>query len=603
MTDEYLQTDWSQRPATWADWMLDTLAGRTPSLLPLPSASWDGSPWPQAAAPYDISGGILGNVGQEKDAWEVARSGWLNSAPDGSGGILGQLVPPEEDLSTGPSMATSRPGAWNAPMRPIPYLPSGFASPLPTLPAASSGAPVSTTEDVLRTTPAALARGTALAFGGTGDARELAGKGISWALQKAGIEVSPETVQRAKNALRSNPFAALVMTAPTSEDLTEKVETVTGPLYQPQTRVGKYVNSALEFVPGAVIGGPVAGGLRALPGTAFRHGVIPGLASEAAGQATEGTTLEPWARFGAALASGGAADWLAHRSGPRGAAVPPRPVVELPPRPVAGGEVPVAIPGMSERLLPKSSEGKSAGLYEPPAKPQRPFNADYPSGAPTDESGRLVVDTEGRPLRAKHIAGRRVAGGADEGLSPAQVSSIVEEATGSLPQNVSNRMMRGNAGVYRVHYDANDNPLRREIWFNRQLTPKQKELTIGHEAGHMIEEMSAGKNGMSVKGLERELENVYSTLNTGTEHANPRTLPRDHGYSQDEAPYEYVAEAMRAYLANPNYFKTVAPRAAAAIRALVNSHPQLSKLIQFNSIGGLAALGGALGATQNDERL
>ena len=265
-----------------------------------------------------------------------------------------------------------------------------YFSPLPrTPPAAPSGASVSTTEDVLRTAPAALARGTALAFGGTGDARELAGKGISWALQKAGIEISPETVQRAKSAaLRSNPFAALVMSAPTSEDLTEKVESVTGPLYQPQTRVGKYVNSALEFVPGAVTGGPVAGGLRALPGVAFRYGVIPGLASEAAGHATEGTAAEPWARSGAALASGGAAGWLAHRSAPRGAAVPQRPVVEQSPHPAVAGDVPIATPGMSERLLTKSLEGKSAGLYEPPVKPQRPFSADYPSGAPTDASGR-----------------------------------------------------------------------------------------------------------------------------------------------------------------------------------------------------------------------
>ena len=448
---------------------------------------------------------------------------------------------------------------------------------------------------MLRTTPAALARGTALAFGGTGDARELAGKEISWALQKAGIEISPETVQRAKSAaLRSNPFAALVMSAPTSEDLTEKVESVTGPLYQPQTRVGQYVNSALEFVPGAVTGGPVAGGLRALPGVAFRYGVIPGLVSEAAGHATEGTAAEPWARSGAALASGGAAGWLAHRSAPRGAAVPQRPVVEQSPHPAVAGDVPIATPGMSERLLPKSLEGKSAGLYEPPVKPQRPFSADYPSPAPTDASGRLVADIEGRPLHAKHIAGRRVAGGADEALSPAQANSIIEEATGSLPKEVSNREMRGNAGLFY--------PSSRKIEINQELIPKQKELTLWHETGHLLDDISAGKKGMSVKGLEQELEDVYSTLNTGKEQASPRILPRDQGYSRSEAPYEYIAEALRAYMTNPNYFKAVAPNAAAAIRALVNSHPQLSKLVQFNSLAGLAALGGALGTTNDDER-
>jgi hypothetical protein len=593
VTDELLQAGWSRPPATWPDWMLD-MAGRSSFLPPLPSASWNGSApaWPQTPTSFDTSGGSLGNVG----TWDVATSGWLGPAlalaPGRGGGLLGQFWRPADELSMDPRTVTSRPAAWNAPMSPIPYLPPAFSS-SPTPPAAPSGASISTTEDVRRTTPAALARGTALAFGGTGDARELAGKGISWALQKAGIEVSPETVQRARNALRSNPFAALVMAAPTSEDLTEKVESVTGPLYQPQTGVGKYVNSALEFVPGAVTGGPVAGGLRALPGAAFRYGVIPGLASEAAGHATEGTAAEPWARLGAALASGGAAGYLEHRSGPR-AAAPSRPTVEQPPRPAVAGDLPVASPGNSERSLPRSLEGRSAGLYEPPVKPQRPFSADYPSGAPTDASGRLIADIEGRPLPAKHIAGRRVAGGADEALSPAQANSIIEEATGRLPKELSNRRMRGNAGLFY--------PSSREIEINRELIPKQKELTIWHETGHLLDDISAGKRGMSVKGLEPEVEDVYSTLNTGTEQASPRILPQDQGYSLLEAPYEYVAEALRAYMTNPNYFKTVAPNTAAAIRALVNSHPQLSKLIQFNSLAGLAALGGALGTTNNDER-
>ena len=154
--------------------------------------------------------------------------------------------------------------------------------------------------------------------------------------------------------------------------------------------------------------------------------------------------------------------------------------------------------------------------------------------------------------------------------------------------------MRGNAGLFY--------PSSRKIEINQELIPKQKELTLWHETGHLLDDISAGKKGMSVKGLEQELEDVYSTLNTGKEQASPRILPRDQGYSRSEAPYEYIAEALRAYMTNPNYFKAVAPNAAAAIRALVNSHPQLSKLVQFNSLAGLAALGGALGTTNDDER-
>lgn len=73
--------------------------------------------------------------------------------------------------------------------------------------------------------------------------------------------------------------------------------------HKPQTTTGKYVHSAAEFVPSALIPGASARNALAL-------GVIPGLASEAAGQATEGTAAEPWARAGAALAAGGAGAWF-----------------------------------------------------------------------------------------------------------------------------------------------------------------------------------------------------------------------------------------------------------------------------------------------------
>jgi hypothetical protein len=47
-----------------------------------------------------------------------------------------------------------------------------------------------------------------------------------------------------------------------------------------------------------------------------------------------------------------------------------------------------------------------------------------------------------------------------------------------------------------------------------------------------------------------------------------------------------MGEAIRAYLADPNYLKTVAPKTAARIREAVNTHPTLSKIIQFNAIAG-----------------
>jgi hypothetical protein len=66
------------------------------------------------------------------------------------------------------------------------------------------------------------------------------------------------------------------------------------PVIGPESRyvapglLGKYISTAGEFAGGA---GALAG-----PRAILRYGVVPGVASEAAGQATEGTALEPYAR-------------------------------------------------------------------------------------------------------------------------------------------------------------------------------------------------------------------------------------------------------------------------------------------------------------------
>ena len=92
---------------------------------------------------------------------------------------------------------------------------------------------------------------------------------------------------------------------PTSQEVTDAA----GLTYQPKTTAGKYAETVGEFAPN-VIGGPEALATRVLTRAA-----IPGAASEAAGQATEGTAYEPYARIAAALASGGTAA-RATRPGP-----------------------------------------------------------------------------------------------------------------------------------------------------------------------------------------------------------------------------------------------------------------------------------------------
>jgi hypothetical protein len=98
--------------------------------------------------------------------------------------------------------------------------------------------------------------------------------------------------------------------APTSEQMIEKAaEFAPGIKYQPQTTGEKYAASVGSFLPGALIGG---GGMVR---NALAFGVAPGLASEAAGQMTEGTAAEPYARVAGGLVGGMAGPALSNVPG------------------------------------------------------------------------------------------------------------------------------------------------------------------------------------------------------------------------------------------------------------------------------------------------
>jgi hypothetical protein len=77
--------------------------------------------------------------------------------------------------------------------------------------------------------------------------------------------------------------------------------------------------------------------------------------------------------------------------------------------------------------------------------------------------------------------------------------------------------------------------------------------------------------------------------------------PEDAGYRGKDVSREYVAEALRAYTADPNYLKTVAPKTAATIRKFVNNNPRLNKVIQFNSVAVPVGIG-ATNGDSSDER-
>lgn len=145
-------------------------------------------------------------------------------------------------------------------------------------------------KDIGHSAVTGLGKGAIGLAGMVGDLTQIGGAGLDWAVNKF---ASPERAAAyfAANEGRTNP-------APTSKDITEQVEKVTGKLYDPKTRAGRVVQSAAEFVPGTMTG----------PGGVLRKaliGTVAGAGSEVAGQATEGMAIEPWVRLGTGIGLGG----------------------------------------------------------------------------------------------------------------------------------------------------------------------------------------------------------------------------------------------------------------------------------------------------------
>lgn len=95
--------------------------------------------------------------------------------------------------------------------------------------------------------------------------------------------------------------------APTSAELLGTV-TQDKPLYKPQTKAGEYARTIAAFAPAAT-----------MPGTAVQRVarvVVPGAASETAGQFTKGQPIEPYARLAGAIAGAGVTE-LATMGAPR----------------------------------------------------------------------------------------------------------------------------------------------------------------------------------------------------------------------------------------------------------------------------------------------
>lgn len=241
---------------------------------------------------------------------------------------------------------------------------------------------------------------------------------------------------------------------------------------------------------------------------------------------------------------------------------------------------------LARQLLPrlygsKMLYSRSTG-YETPKGVTRAFNEDYPNGA-RSENGRLTHDIDGRPLNPNVIlAGRQQLGGESVAVSHGQFDTLGESLTGratqasSLPRHTLGRVTSSGTTKRPLGIELSD-----------RLSGDDYYRVYAHELGHAIDQ-AAGE--IPTKGLSKELTAIYNTLNNPQNYGKPFT-PKHAGYKGEDVAREQMAEAIRAYMENPDYLKSVAPNVAVRIRKYVNSSPNLSKIIQFNSAAGAAYLG------------
>lgn len=158
----------------------------------------------------------------------------------------------------------------------------------------------STLGDVAASGASGIARGAADLVGLPGTISDLMKSGGNWAMRKGYEAATGEEPQPGTFFAGPDPEIAAKVGAysPFSgAKAREGLSAVTGgaSAYEPKTTAGEYASTIGEFIPGAA----AFGGLN--PSNIARFGVLPGAASEAAGQATEGTAAEPYARVAAAL--------------------------------------------------------------------------------------------------------------------------------------------------------------------------------------------------------------------------------------------------------------------------------------------------------------
>lgn len=145
--------------------------------------------------------------------------------------------------------------------------------------------PVSTAEDMAKSGASGVVKGGIGLVALPHTVATLGYNGAQWLAKKMGVE-GPDV---------GDTFDSL----PSYQGTKEKVEEVTGKLYEPKTVPGEYAQTVGEFVPNALAPGGLV--------TRVVNVIAPAVVSETAGQLTKNTAIEPAARIAGGMVGGIAA--------------------------------------------------------------------------------------------------------------------------------------------------------------------------------------------------------------------------------------------------------------------------------------------------------
>jgi hypothetical protein len=252
---------------------------------------------------------------------------------------------------------------------------------------------------------------------------------------------------------------------------------------------------------------------------------------------------------------------------------------------------------------PPSNDNIAPGQkYFDPPNVKRPFEADYPRATDFDlRTQKLLQDMDEVPiLDSSTVIGRKTLGGPDVPLLEEDFhdfAKLLTDKRGGLKEVEPHEMKRPGS---RAETDFDKDGIPTEFRVLRTLSPKDRAAAATREFANAIAawirpfreyDSFSPFSRMEMRRVYNELGNPKRIEGRPDKDARPFT-PADRGYSADETPWEYLAEAVRGYLTEPGWLKSVAPRTAKDLRQIARDHVWLKKFLHFNALAPMM-LGGA----------